>query len=60
MPEQPIVNIDTGKELSPETKEMLEGTPEDDVLTDGESPAQPGSGLRIPVPNIPVPEQRDD
>jgi hypothetical protein len=59
MSDRPI-KIATDNEISPETREMLEGTPEDNVLTDGEQPAQPGSSLRIPVPSLPVPETKDD
>ena len=50
MADQPIIKIATDKELSPETQEMLEQTPEQAMLTDGEPPAQPGSSLRTPVP----------
>ena len=60
MSDQPKIKLDTDKELSPETRAMLNGTPEDDVLTDGEQPAQPSSSLRIPVASIPVPETKDD
>ena len=51
MSDQPKIKIDTDKELSPETREMLERTPEQDVLTDDEQPTQPSSSLRIPVPS---------
>ena len=60
MPGQPIIKIATDKELSPETREMLERTPEDDVLNDGEEAAQPSSSLRIPVASIAVPQPKDD
>ena len=55
MPDRPIIKIDTGKKLSPETREMLEQTTGQDPLTDGEPPTQPSSSLRIPVP-----EPKDD
>ena len=60
MSDQPIIKIDTDKKLSPETREMLERTPEDDVLTDGEDATQPSSSLRIPVPSIPVSDTKND
>lgn len=60
MSEKPIIKISTDKELSPETREMLEATPEQDVLTDGEEAAQPSANLRIPVPSLPMPETKDD
>ena len=60
MSHQPKIKLDTDKELSPETQEMLERTPEDEVLTDGEASAQPSSSLRIPVPSIPVSDTKND
>ena len=60
MPDQPKINIAPDKELSPETQAMLKATPEQDVLTDGEQPAQPTASLRIPVPSLPIPEKKDD
>jgi hypothetical protein len=60
MSDQPVIKIATDKDISPETREMLEGTPEDDVLTDGAASAQPNSSLRIPVPSIPVSDTKDD
>ena len=59
MPDQPIINIDTANELSPETRAILEQTPEQTVLTEGEQPTQSGSSLRIPVLSMPVPAARD-
>ena len=60
MSDQPNIKIDTDKELSPETREMLERTPEQDVLTDGEQPTQPSSSLRIPVPSQSISDVHED
>ncbi len=48
MPDQPAIKIATDRELSPETRAMLEGTPEDDVLTDGEAATQPSRACGFP------------
>ncbi len=58
--DQPVIKIATDSDLSPETRKMLEETPEDDVLTDGEQAAQPGSSLRIPVASLPVSDTSGD
>ena len=60
MSDQPKIKIDTDKELSPKTREMLERTPEQDVLTDGEQPAQPSASLRIPVPSQSISDVHED
>ena len=60
MSDQPKIKIDTDKELSPETREMLERTPEQDVLTDDDQPTQPSSSLRIPVPSQSISDVHED
>lgn len=60
MPDAPKITLDTDKELSPETRAMLEETAEQDVLAGDEQPAQPGSSLRIPVPSIPFSDTKND
>ena len=60
MADAPKIKIDTDKELSPETRAMLEETPEQAVLTDGEEAAQPSSSLRISLPSTAVPATKDD
>jgi hypothetical protein len=61
MSDERKVNIDTGADLSPETRAMLEDTVEEKPLRDGpdSSSRKPGMGLGMPLPMPPIPEKAD-
>jgi hypothetical protein len=61
MPDERKVRIDTGADLHPETRAMLEETTEEETLHDDadSSLKKPGMGVGMPLPTPPIPENND-
>jgi hypothetical protein len=57
MSDKPGVRINTDQPLSPETKAMLEDTPEDAPLADALEPdTEHGASVGLPVASLPTPD----